>query len=380
MADYTPQNDDLESLIAFANAQGPKAPMQPQAPTVPVSSYGRVGIGGIPNGIRTTANNKTTVKTPTPVDTGYYQNIGDSLRQLPEWQRQSQGLNDLDTLVKLEAQNKAKKFDVDLSPLGSYLDAQNSRFGEKSNYAEGLKGQPVENDALKNNAEIQRRRADQAKEFINAIKAAKFGQTIDENGVQRSNTPLNINIQQGRLDQNAWARAVAEKHKLFDKSDQAMNSLSTVLRELKGGIASDKNRLAIQRAMIDMQGNRPALAEVLMDSGNLSLLNRLDKVITKATQGTSITDTDAAEFKESANSALKAMGSDRRNRAKMLSDTVSGFGIGPDQIGKLTPDDYIQGSYAANLRDPEATQAPTSGAIDPVLMEKLKGIVNKGNK
>lgn len=346
------------------------APMQPvQKAAAAVQGLRSAGVGQIGDKaqIDEKTNFRTTETKPYLIDENDVNVIGDAFRGTPEWQRQAAGLDDLEKLIGLQAQRNASKTSVDLSPLGAYLDYQNTLRGKPTNLAQGLKMAPVADTSLQDMSEVQRRRGDMAKELINTIKAAKVGQIVTQDGQIVGYTgglnipkPSNPSTGQARLDQSNWRLALAEKHKLFDKSDAAMGSLNTLVREMGEQIPSDLNRIQIQRAMVDMNGMRPALAEVMMEAGNQTLYNKMGQIMDKYfTKGTHLTDRDLKEFWESARSSLKALQADRAKRAAQLRDNVSGYGVDDRTFQKIVSPDYVKHGTTSNLENmPEQLPKP----------------------
>ncbi len=363
---------EAASVAATPNTSGFHPPMmlpEQAAQNVASSVLGlrNAGVGKIGDKAQIDTKNNQKIKDAKDYLIGRQEveDIGGAFRSTPEWQRQERGLDDLEQLIGFQAQANAGKNSVDLSPLGAYLDYQNTLRGKPTNLAQSLKMAPVGDSSIKDMAEVQRRRADMSKEMINAIKAAKVGQIVTENG-QYLGTIGGIQVPrpssstgQASLDSRNWMNAVREKHRLFDKPDVALNALNTVVRELGDQIPSDMNRLKIQKAMIDMNGMRPALAEVMMEGGNQTLMNRLQAVWDRnIAKGTSVTTQDVEEFWHSARAALKAMKYDRLQRAQQLRATVSELGVDESRFDKLASPQYIDRGYTSHLEGELPEKAP----------------------
>jgi hypothetical protein len=248
--------------------------------------------------------------------------------------------------INLDAQNNAKKMSVDLSPLGAYFDYQNAQRGAPTNIAKSLAAEPIQQTPLRDLAELQRRRGDMTKELTTLISKSGGGSTLG----------------QDRLEGVNFSRVLGEKHKMFDNSDKALGALNTLVRELGEQIPSDLNRLQIQRAMADMNGMRPALAEVMMESGNQSLFNKLQQVIDKNfTKGSQVSDTDIKEFWESARSSLNAIKTDRRIRAEQLKSIAEGYHVPSEKLKKIIHQRYIDFGSTSDLENMPA-EPPKKGS------------------
>jgi hypothetical protein len=336
-----PSGDDLQSLMDYQIAMQDQVQPQPKVSASNVAKY------------------------------------GEALRATPEWKRQEQGLGNLEAIVGIDAQKNANRQSIDLSPLGAYFDYQNALRGKPTQLAKSFQVAPAEDDSLKNLAELQRRRGDMSKGLVEGIKALAPKESSG--------------LGQDRLEGVNFSRVIGEKHKMFDNSDKALGALNTLVRELGEQIPSDLNRLQIQRAMADMNGMRPALAEVMMESGNQTLFNKMQQIIDKNfTKGSHLTETDLKEFWESARSSLAAIKTDRRGRAEQLKAIADGYKVSPEKLKKIIHQRYIDYGTTSNLEDmpmelPKkgahgaAPEAPKKPSLSPEDMQAIMDAVNGGN-
>lgn len=211
---------------------------------------------------------KTTTTNPLLLDANDIDTVGSAIRGTPEWQRQSRGLDDLEYLTGLEAQRNANKFSADLSPLGAYLDYQNTLHGKPTNLEKGLHMAPLEDTSLKDMGEIQRRRADMAKELINTIKASKVGQIVTQDGqvvgytggvqIPKPNNPTsNANLGMRAIQNLKKASDAA-----FKDNDEQYKTLNSLIERVKGNNSADIGAIPAILEVADT-GSKRILAGIL---------------------------------------------------------------------------------------------------------------------
>lgn len=307
-----PSNFDLGSIInAFVPSAGaatlsettggptfhppmvtPQAPVQKAAQAVQGLRAAGVGRIGDKAQVEGKSSSKITSTTPFTMDPAYIKTTGDEFRNTPEWQRQDRGLNDLEHLVQLDAHRNASKSNVDLSALGAYEDAQNSRYGIKSNLQSGLKGAPIEDTSLKDMGEIQRRRGDMAKELINSVKATKFGQTIIQDSDGNSylggiQIPKPSNPSSG---QNLRLREVNALRKYtdatFKEPEHQLSTINNMISRIESENPSYIGALPAKLEQMDTGNQRVLLGLIGMETYDQSAPARLAQYLKKLTNGT----------------------------------------------------------------------------------------------
>jgi hypothetical protein len=216
----------------------PKLPPAQQAAGI-VKDIRSAGVGAI--GDKAQVDNKNT-NTDTKtlnylIGAPEIKSVAEAYGGSDAWKRQAAGLDDLEHLIALDAKRKAAQSSVDLSPMGAYVDAQNSLYGKKSNYATALKGTPIEETSLKDMGEIQRRRADMAKELINAVKSSKVGQFVDANGntvaIQAGVVPNNMAMQLGRMQMSDVAALKKATDSSLKENDNKLESINQAIGRVR---------------------------------------------------------------------------------------------------------------------------------------------------
>lgn len=248
-------------------AQIPRDPMLQSADTA--AEIQSILRGNNPNeGYKSSVNSKTTrnrtVTNPLLLNDYDIETVGGAIRNTPEWKQQAEGLGDLEHLIALNAQREAKKTHVDLSPLGAYVDYQNSQMGHPTNLAANLKGTPQEETSLKEMGEIQRRRADMAKELINTIKASKMGQIVTQEGGQSGFSagvsPSAMAMQRAHLGLQGVEQLKKATDSAFKDNDEQLKAINVIAQ-----------RIANSKVNPSEGGSIPALLEV-MDTGSKRIL------------------------------------------------------------------------------------------------------------
>lgn len=205
-----------------------------------------------------------TITNPLLINDYDIESVGNAIRKTPEWKQQAEGLNDLEHLIALQSQKESNKTHLDLSPLGAYIDYQNKLIGQPTNIAESLKGSPEEEPSLKEMGEIQRRRADMAKELINTIKASKVGQIVTQDNVQSGFnagvTPTATAMQRARFGLQGVEQLKKATDSAFKDNDEQMKAINTI-----------SQRIANSKVNPSEGGSIPALLEV-MDTGSKRIL------------------------------------------------------------------------------------------------------------
>ncbi len=224
------------------------------------------------------------VKTDTRKINPNIQDIGQiaaEMRGLPEWQQQQKGLNDISHLLGLEAQRNAAKTSVDLSPIGAYEDMINSKYGTKSNLAKSWQMAPIEDTSIKDLSEVQRRRADMAKELINAVRATHVGQNItqDTNG----NTWVG-GLQVPKPDNGALNNRLANTQrqqftqmgdKILENSNKQKAGLDSLGAILGSNNPASIGRVPLKRAVADVAGNgRVNMYDMFVESGSQAFITK----------------------------------------------------------------------------------------------------------
>jgi len=237
-------------------------------------------------------NFRITDTKPYLIDKNDVEAIGGAFRETPEWQRQERGLDDLESLIGLEAQRNAQKTSVDLSPLGAYLDYQNTLSGRPTNLARGLKMDPLQDTSIKDMGEIQRRRGDMAKELINTIKASKVGQIVTQDGQVLGytggvNVPRPASSSSG---QNLRLREVNALRKYTDASFKEPEHQLSAINSMISRIASENpayiGALPAKLEQMDTGNQRILLGLIGMETYDQSAPARLSQYLKTLTNGT----------------------------------------------------------------------------------------------
>jgi hypothetical protein len=127
--------------------------------------------------------------------------------------------------------------------------------------------------------------------------------------------------------------------------------------------------------MVDMQGMRPALAEVQMEAGNQSLWNKLNQMWDKnIASGANLSTQDLKEFWQSARSTLKAMQTERRGKAAQLKAIADGYHVSPEKLATIVHPKYVDYGLTGDLEGmPETLPAkPGHGAPKPTPKDNPK--------
>ncbi len=314
---------------------------------------------GIKSSISTKNNASTAVTNPLFMSPQEIETQRNAIASTPEWKQQAEGLNDLEHLIALKAQREAQKTHLDLSPLGAYLDYQNTLTGHPTNLAAGLKGSPEDEPSLKEMGEIQRRRADMAKELISTLRASKVGQIVTQDGQILSGisgvAPMNTaghSIASARLRDSeknkffSWADTVLKDS---DKQKAGLDSLSQIL---KVNNPASVGRIPLKRAIGDMSGNgRVAVQEVMMETGSPAFKDKFGQMLNTWVNGT-ISDRNKQLLEDAMTDDIKQWGDARQNRFKQIKSRAPVYGVGEGDINMAYPQDYQEGSYSRSEKAP----------------------------
>ena len=318
-----------------------------------------------------------------------FSTISEMFRSTPEWQNQVKGIEDMDKLLALDMQRKAGKTSLDLSPLGAYIDQQNARAGERTNYAGVLKGAPQEEMPMDQAAEIQRRRADLTKELLTGTRAAKVGQIVSQDGTvidtKAETTPHKTavsNIASQRLhDTNrnkffSWADSTLKDS---DKQKAGLDSLAEILRVNN---PASIGRIPLKRAISDMGGNgRVAVQEVMLEVGSQAFKDRWAASLSKWVNGT--LDARNKELLENAVADdFIQWRTGRKNRFDQIKSRAKVYGVSVDDLAQAYPEEYRGGSYSRGVEETEKeknkAKEKQSPKMDKDTMADILKKVNQG--
>lgn len=304
------------------------------------------------------------------MDKGDFDSIGGAARSTPEWQRQEQGLKDLDKVIELEALRNSKKTSVDLSPLGSYLDYQNRLSGTPTDLASSLKGEKIEDDSFKNMSEVQRRNADMAKELINTVKAGKIGQYVVQDGkvigysgglnIPKPSNPLGLEKFQDQKEK----RFLAWSDGLLKQSDGQKAGLDSVKGILYHNNPADIGRIPLKLAIADMQGaGRVAVQEIMMEYGSPAFLEKYGNKLSLWGKG-KMSGTYKQQFEERIAKELGEWDTKRKNMFNHIRSRAGAFGVPVDRLKELYPADYEESSYSKPpVKDAGKAPAPPAKGV-----------------
>ena len=343
-----------------------------------ISQARAMGLGRLGDSLKFAGANKETDTQTHLISPQDISSIGGSIRDTPEWKRQAQGLDDLDALTQLEAQRKANKFNVDLSPLGAYLDYQNTLQGRPTNLAASLKGQPAEETSIKDLGDIQRRRADQAKELINTIKAAKLGQLVTQNGeawnwVLQPPKPTSA-IGNERLANTKRQQFTQWADGLYKPSDMQKSAHDTLIAILQKNNPADIGRIPMKRAIADMQGaGRVAVQEMSMEGFSKSFQDTWGRKFQSFKDGT-LPEKDIKDLLAAMGTEAEQWETARKNRTKQMKQRAPVYGVSESEVKQLYPEDYQTDSYTRppTSQDAEALDWAAKNPNDPRAAEILK--------
>lgn len=309
-----------------------------------------------------------------PADPKVAAQRGQALRQSPEWQRQSQGLDQLQHLVSLEAMNNAKKTSVDLSPLGAYLDYQNSLRGKPTNIAKSAQVAPIEETSIKDLGEIQRRRGDMVKELAGVLKQPAGS----------VNGPNNLHFRE-----TSALRKYTDN--LFKEPAHQLSVINNMVDRVKSENPSYIGALPAKLEQMDTGQQRVLLGLIGMETYDNSAPAKLSQYLKTLSSGQLSDHTKALlidRLNRSADDAhlnLQALEEDARAYANTLpsvggSDIEGIVGSKIKTIKKANPramaaggagEKFVEGGSAA----PEAPKKPSLSAED---MQQIMNAVNGG--
>lgn len=290
---------------------------------------------------------KTTTTNPLLLDANDIETVGGAIRGTPEWQRQNKGLDDLEYLTGLEAQKNAKKFSADLSPLGAYLDYQNGLHGKPTNLEKGLHMAPLEDTSLKDMGEIQRRRADMAKELINTIKASKVGQIVTQDGQVVGYTggiqmPRPINPSAGaNLNLRRVQALTKETDSTFKENDEALKALNQAAERVATNNPSAIASLPLVLEKMDSGSTRMMAAAIGMElkGGDASWPAQLRQGLQTMSTGT-LSPHAQQVFKERFKEAAVRAQQERDAKREHLNSYADALGSTPEERAQIVESHY----------------------------------------
>lgn len=279
------------------------------------------------------------------IDPKDIENIGNAVRSTPEWQRQAKGLDDLDSLIQLQAQRNASKSNIDLSPLGAYLDYNNSLNGYgKTNLAAGLKPQEIEDTSFKDLGDIQRRRADLAKELVNTIKASKVGtysaQDLYNYGFNGGVQPMNP-FGAAHLNLSGVAALKKATDSSFKDNDEQLKAINVISQRIANS-ATNPSEAGSLPALLEVMdtGSKRILAGVLgMEGYDPSIPGLLKGAIAKATAGM-IPAEQRAFLQNRLQKAAQRARDERDSRAADLREYAKSLPVSPKDVSNIVDSHY----------------------------------------
>jgi hypothetical protein len=345
----------------------------PQEPTLKaaqvIQGLRAAGVGSIGDKAQVEQKDqaKTTTTNPLLLDENDINTIGNAIRKTPEWQRQEQGLDDIESLIALEAQSNAKKNSVDLSPLGAYLDYQNTLRGTPTELAKSLKMAPVEDTTLKDMGEIQRRRADLSKELINTVKASKMGQVVTQDGqvigYAGGITPNNLPMQMARMRQSDVAALKRATDTAFKDNDEQLKIINSVAERIKSNTPSEIGALRATLEVMDT-GSKRILAGILgMEAYDQALDAEISQWFKTKFSGTLTPHSQKVLLTRMQNAAARARQERAAKEADLREYAKSLRALQPGDVENLV------GSHSKMTKSAYPTATEASTASDPNKMK-----------